>query len=510
MQAPWERREARSRETLRNMWSDGAMRRVGRAVAEEPKTALVLAGAVVLGGVLRFAALGARGWWRDEAVTVELLRLPFDELLRTIPDSEGTPPLYYVVAWGWTRVLGDSEVGLRSLSALLGTVTVLVVFLAGRELVSTRTGLVAAWLAAASPLLVWHSQDGRSYALLVLLGALSFLFFARLLRAPSRADAVGFGLASGLALLTHYFAVFLVLPEAVWLLARRRTWRLAIAPLAVVGAIGLALVPLAQAQRGNVSWISEVSRARRLIEVPQEFFVGPQAPWERGTTVLAGVLAVAAVALLLAVGSRKESRAIRPAAATGLAALAFPLLLALGGLDYVLARNVLVAWVPLSIVVAAGLAARRAGVAGVVLAGAIVVLGTAVVVASASSPKFDAEDWRGAARALGPPPPGGRAIAIWPDAGATPFLVYRPAARALTDEGALVTELVVAAFGPRRRESNLLGALAPPRPPFEKLEQQDEAYFTLIRYVTEEPFLARPESWRSAPSDPKPALLIEH
>ena len=46
---------------------------------------ILLAGAVVLAAVLRFTALDARGWWRDEAVTVRLLRLPFDELLRTIP-----------------------------------------------------------------------------------------------------------------------------------------------------------------------------------------------------------------------------------------------------------------------------------------------------------------------------------------------------------------------------------------------------------------------------------------
>ncbi len=448
----------------------------------------LLAGALVLAAALRFTELDARGWWRDEAVTVALLRLPFGELLRAIPDSEGSPPLYYMLAWGWTRLLGDGEIALRSLSALLGTATVLVVFLAGRELVSARTGVVAAYLAASSPLLVWHAQDARSYALLVLLAALSFLFFARLLRAPSAADAVAFGIASALALLTHYFAVFLVVPEAVWLLARSRTRRLAIAPVAAIGAIGLVLLPLVQAQRGNVSWVAEVPRLRRLREVVQEFLVGPQSPWDKGTTVLAGLLALAALALFVGRGSPSERRAVVPAAAVGAAALVLPLGLAAGGLDYVLARNVIVAWVPLALVAAAGLAARRAGAAGVAVTAALVTLGVAVVAGSASTPKFDAEDWRAAARALGPAPHGGRAIVLWPGVGLDPFLLYRPQAAPMPAGGAEVSEVVVVALGPRHREvDELRASLYPPEPPFREDARRDERYFTIVRFEADRP-----------------------
>jgi len=470
---------------------------------------LLLAGALVLSGLLRFVALGARGWWQDEAVTVELVRLPFVTMLRTIPDSEGSPPLYYVLAWGWTRLFGDSEIGLRSLSATFGLVTVFVVFLAGRELVSTRAGLVTAFLAAASPLLVWHAQDGRAYSLLVLLAALSFLFFVRVLRTSSTADAVGFTVASSLALLTHYFAIYIVAPEAVWLLAAKRTRRLAIAPVVVIGLVGVALLPLIESQRGNVSWIAEVSRTRRVIEVAQEFLVGPQAPWERPTTVLAGLLASAAIALFAWRGTREEWRTLLPGLVVGLTAIAAPLVLAIGGVDYVLGRNLMVAWVPMAIVVAAGLSARRAGIAGLGLAVAIVALGTAVIAVSASQPKFGAEDWRGAARALGPPPPGGRALVVWPDAGREPFLVYRPEARGLPGQGASASEVVVVTLGPRRQEESLLEALSPPRP-FGRIERDDERYFTLVRFDSGNPVPITPASLLPRRrGGPNPALLYE-
>jgi len=71
-------------------------------------------------------------------------------------------------------------VGLRSLSALAGTASIAVVYLGAVSLpLPRRAGLVAAAIVAVSPALIWFSQDARAYALVFLLTALSFLFFAR-------------------------------------------------------------------------------------------------------------------------------------------------------------------------------------------------------------------------------------------------------------------------------------------------------------------------------------------
>ena len=135
--------------------------------------------------------------------------------------SESAPPLYYALAWFWTQVTGTGEFGLRSLSALAGVATVPVAYLIGIELRGRRAGLMAAALVAVNPMLLWYSQEARAYALLVLLCAVSLLYCVRALRSGTRRDFVLWGLASGLALATHYFAVFVVAAEAVWLLRRR-------------------------------------------------------------------------------------------------------------------------------------------------------------------------------------------------------------------------------------------------------------------------------------------------
>ena len=136
---------------------------------------------LVAGAALRFATLDAQSLWYDEAVTAHLMTLCLPDLWRAIPDSESTPPLYYVLEWLWTHVFGTGEVGLRSLSALLGTATIGVVWALGRRLGGERAGLAAAALVAFNPMLVWFSQEARGYALLALLGALSALLWLRAL-----------------------------------------------------------------------------------------------------------------------------------------------------------------------------------------------------------------------------------------------------------------------------------------------------------------------------------------
>ena len=168
---------------------------------------VLVAALTAIGAALRFATLDRQSFWLDELVTVSLLRMDFDDLLRAIPESEATPYLYYVLAWPWSRLFGFGEVGLRSLSALAGAAIVPVAYGAGTVLVSRRTGLVAAALVSVHPFLVWYSQEARAYGLFALLAA-GLFFFGQALRAGGHWAFVGWAVASSLALATHYFAVF--------------------------------------------------------------------------------------------------------------------------------------------------------------------------------------------------------------------------------------------------------------------------------------------------------------
>ncbi|MGH2874538.1 MAG: glycosyltransferase family 39 protein, partial [Solirubrobacteraceae bacterium] len=193
--------------------------RTGRpSVRALPPQALILAGLIGVAAALRFATLTSQSYWLDESLAAHELSLAFGSMLSSWNVAEWNPPLYLVLAWPWARVFGTGEAGLRALSALLGVGLVPLLYLCGRELVSARAGLVAAALAAVNPFMIWYSQEAREYMLMVVLCTASLLFFARALRTRSARDLGWWAVLSALALLTQYFAGFLVAAEGAVLL----------------------------------------------------------------------------------------------------------------------------------------------------------------------------------------------------------------------------------------------------------------------------------------------------
>src|SRR4051812_44780709 len=196
-------------------------------------------------------------------------------MLSGVASTESTPPLYYVLAWLWAKLFGTTEAGLRSMSALAGTLAVPVAWRAAREWFSPAAGLIAAALVAVNPFLVWYSQEARSYALLVLMSALTLLFLGRALRNPTRRALALWALTAALALLTHYFAAFLLVPEAVWLLWAHRGRSAWLATGGVL-AVRLALIPLALHHRDLCpnSFLAGLSFRSPVTDPPENLVAG--------------------------------------------------------------------------------------------------------------------------------------------------------------------------------------------------------------------------------------------
>ncbi|HYZ82061.1 MAG TPA: glycosyltransferase family 39 protein, partial [Solirubrobacteraceae bacterium] len=136
----------------------GPVRHEARRRASGMQSPAVAAVAVtLLAALARLPTLGQQSYWLDEGYTVRLLRMSFSGMLHAIPRTESTPPLYYALAWGWTRIFGDAESGLRSLSALAGIATAPVAWAIARRLAGPRAAAIAGLLVAVSPLLVWFS-----------------------------------------------------------------------------------------------------------------------------------------------------------------------------------------------------------------------------------------------------------------------------------------------------------------------------------------------------------------
>jgi mannosyltransferase len=371
-----------------------------------------------IAAALRFGTIDDQSYWYDEAITASLLDESLADVLRGVVDTESTPPLYYVLAWLWAQIVGSDEAQLRSLSALTGTLVVPVAFAAGRTVATARVGLAAAALATVSPMLVWYSQEARAYALLTLLGGLSFVLFARAQAEPSRRRLVWWAVVAALAIATHYFAGFVVLAEAALLVRAHPRARGVRWALGAVAAFAVCLLPLAavQASHRRLGWVGGIELTERVTEALQRLVTAgqPSSWWgaigaEVTPYAWLGALAVLALAaaLVSARGSARERAGALLALQVAAVGIGLPVAIALvadratgGDGDYFLDRNVLGAWVALTVFVAGGLAARRAGILGAACLAAVLAWSVAVYVDIATSPELQRDDWRSIAEAL--------------------------------------------------------------------------------------------------------------
>ncbi|MGH3262371.1 MAG: glycosyltransferase family 39 protein, partial [Trebonia sp.] len=315
--------------------------------------------------MLRFVAIGHQGFWFDESYTAYLVGFSPRRMLGLLPHLESTPPFYYCVAWVWGRVFGLGPAGLKSLSALCGTLTIPVAYATACEMLANRrSALIVAALTACSPLLIWYSQEARAYAMLVLFSACTLLAFAYARERPRALSLALWSLASALALVTHYYAAIIVVPEAAWLLYEHRHSRAVQAGIAAVVLVGVALVPLIITQDGshNSRWIARSSLVLRLGQLLPLFLLGPETHARVALKFLAYAMVAVGVALLVWRSRRSERRgALLPG---GLALVGF--LLCVGpGHNTLLGRNLLPLWLPAALLLAAGLGAARARMAGI-------------------------------------------------------------------------------------------------------------------------------------------------
>ena len=167
--------------------------------------------------------------------------------------------------------------------------------------------------------------------------------------AAARRHALAWGAVAALALATHYYAIFLVGPQGLWLALRLPGLRERATALVLPVVAGLALAPLALGQRANegAAFIGDSELATRLAQLPKQFLVGYDAPVEpllialSALAVLAGVAGLAALRNAHDTVSSRARNEIALLAGSTAAALALPVLASLGGEDHLITRNVI-------------------------------------------------------------------------------------------------------------------------------------------------------------------------
>jgi 4-amino-4-deoxy-L-arabinose transferase-like glycosyltransferase len=375
----------------------------------------LLALATLAAALLRIPFLATQSFWFDETYSVHVVGArSLAQLWSRIGATESTPPLFYVLTWGWSRLAGDrGEATMRAVSALALIAAVPVAYVALRRLVGWRAALAAAGIVAASPLLDWYALDARAYGLLVLTGLVSVWACGALLEEATRRRWALWALAAAATVWTHWFAGFLVLGEVVallWLRPRARR-----AALLAAAAVLLALAPLVpllhdQTSDARADFIAGAGLGGRLEQLVRQFAAGPNVPrtWLEAASLALAAGGLAAGTWIAVRIARRGDDGLRALFAIGVVALLVPLALAASGVyDRFNVRNVLFL-LPL----AAALATRGLLRARAAPLAALLALSALTALWVQSDWRYENTDWRGALRHVEAIGPGDPVIAV--------------------------------------------------------------------------------------------------
>jgi mannosyltransferase len=183
------------------------------------RTRLVAGVALVLvvaaGLVLRFWTRS--GLWLDEALTVDIARLPLHDIPNALK-HDGAPPLYYYLLHFWIQIFGQSSDAVRALSGVLSVLTLPVAWLCGKQYGGRAVGWTTLVLVASAPFAVYYATESRMYALVIFLTGCGFLALQRAITTPRPGNLIAVAVVTAALLYSQYWSLYLVGMVALWLI----------------------------------------------------------------------------------------------------------------------------------------------------------------------------------------------------------------------------------------------------------------------------------------------------
>lgn len=167
-----------------------------------------------VGFLIRIFNIDFNSIWLDEGSTFSFSHpsKSFMDIWALTASGEFNPPLFHWIEHIMLVLFGSTEIVLRFMPCVFGTLAIPVFYYIGKEIHSEKIGLVSAFLLAISGFHVYYSQEARSYTLLMLVVSLFVLFYLRYKKEPSVLYAALMGICAAVGYWTHFWSLVVVIP----------------------------------------------------------------------------------------------------------------------------------------------------------------------------------------------------------------------------------------------------------------------------------------------------------
>lgn len=179
---------------------------------------VVLWAIIFLGLFLRIYKLRFQSLWLDEIITYDICAAgnltQFWEKLSHHP----YPPLFYLLNYLYLKLIAPTEFMIRLPSVIFGTLTIPVCFYIGKNFISEKIGLLAAFIFATSSSAIYYAQTATFYSFAIFLSSCSTYFWLKTLFGDQKKDVIAYTLLSILLIYTYYLSLVPLSAQALaWL-----------------------------------------------------------------------------------------------------------------------------------------------------------------------------------------------------------------------------------------------------------------------------------------------------
>jgi hypothetical protein len=172
----------------------------------------------LVAAILFFFRIGQHSLWSDELQTAHVIHQCSQSDLWNPKNPEqfdeyfayGFLAPYYSATKIWTAIFGNSEAGLRSLSAVSALIALAMILCLGPTVwgFSREASLAAGAVFALSPMMLWYAQEARYYAFLQPVALLGCWFYSQYWKTQSPKWLVGWSLIATFSIMGHSFMIF--------------------------------------------------------------------------------------------------------------------------------------------------------------------------------------------------------------------------------------------------------------------------------------------------------------
>ncbi len=184
-------------------------------------------------------------FWEDESWMAIAARGDLLDVWQFAAERGVHPPLYFYLGWAVTRLAGESEWVLRGLAGMCALLGIAWSYRLGADIGGHRAGVYVVLLLIGSLFLIYFARLARQYTLLFALAPALVVVYRHWSGQPRRSLWLALALVTAALLYTHYFGIWLALVLALHGLVTlpRQRWLHLLGALLLAGILFLPWMP---------------------------------------------------------------------------------------------------------------------------------------------------------------------------------------------------------------------------------------------------------------------------